>query len=222
MENSNGPPWPGCSSLNRHSFLWTNPFQRLTQQTRRNARLLLKEAIRDRATTVIHITHDLDDTWALANKLAVFKDGLLIQQGAVHDVFNRPKNRFIAEFVGTGFYHGTVVDGKNGRSNVDVGGTVLQSLDKADNGDEVDVAIRHEDIRVTRDNPALVNGFNVVNATLKNIVPEGSSSLLDLRIDNNIAMHALLTHHTMEELDLRRGDHLYALIRKRARKNSST
>ena len=194
-------------------LLMDEPFSALDQQTRRRARLLLKAAIRDHATTVIHITHDLDDAWALANKLAVFKDGRLLQMGALQEVFNRPKNRFVAEFVGTGFYRGTVVTGKNGNANIDLGGIVLESLDQAHNGDAVNVAIRHEDIRVTRNKPAHANGDNVVNAAIQDIVPEGSSSLLDLQVDN-IAIQALLPHHAMRRLDLHRGDHLYALIRK--------
>ncbi|BBO85684.1 ABC transporter ATPase [Desulfosarcina ovata subsp. sediminis] len=194
-------------------LLMDEPFSALDQQTRRRARLLLKEAIRDQTTTVIHITHDLDDAWALANKLAVFKDGRLLQLGALHEVFNRPNSRFVAEFVGTGFYRGTVVSRENGSVDIDLGGTCLQSFDQADQGVPVDVAIRHEDIRVSRNKPAHANGFNVVKATLKNIVPEGSSSLLDLQADA-IAMHALIPHRAMHRLNLHRGDDVYAWIRK--------
>ena len=57
------------------------------------------------------------------------------------------------------------------------------------------------------------SAFNVLKATLKNIVPEGSSFLLNLRVES-IDMNALLTHNAMNRLDARRGDNLYALIRK--------
>jgi molybdopterin-binding protein len=75
------------------------------------------------------------------------------------------------------------------------------------------VAIRHEDIRVTREKPTAPNGFNVLKATLASIVPEGSSSLLDLQVDK-ISMNAVITHDAMNRLEAHRGDHLYALIRK--------
>lgn len=194
-------------------LLMDEPFSALDPQTRRRARLLLKEAIGERATTVIHITHDLDDAWALANKLAVFKDGRLLQIGAMDTVFSRPKNRFIAEFIGTGFFSGTVVSRENGCVKIDVEGTCFQSLDRADKGEPVDVAIRCEDVRVSRKKPSVANGFNILNVTLKNIIPEGSSSLLDLGVDN-LQMNALLTQNAMRRLDARRGDNLYALIRK--------
>jgi molybdate transport system ATP-binding protein len=194
-------------------LLMDEPFSALDPQTRRRARLLLKEAIGERKTTVIHITHDLDDAWALANKLAVFRDGRLLQLGALDAVFSRPKNRFVAEFVGTGFFSGTVVSRNNGCIHIDVKGTCLQSLDRADDGDAVDVAIRCEDIRVSRRKPLVSNGFNVLNATLENVIPEGSSSLLDLRVET-IGMNALITQNAMRRLDARRGDNLYALIRK--------
>lgn len=194
-------------------LLMDEPFSALDPRTRRRARLLLKEAIGERKTTVVHITHDLDDAWALADKLAVFKDGRLLQLGPLETVFGRPKDRFVAEFVGTGFFRGTVVSSDNGSIHIDVGGTRLQSLDPADKGDRVDVAIRYEDIRVARDKPAAPNGFNVLKATLDGIVPEGSSSLLDLRV-GKISMNAVITHNAMKRLDARRGDNLYALIRK--------
>jgi molybdate transport system ATP-binding protein len=194
-------------------LLMDEPFSALDPQTRRRARLLLREAIGERNTTVIHITHDLDDAWALANKLAVFKDGCLLQMGTLDTVFSRPKDRFVAEFVGTGFFSGTVVSCNNRCVNIDVEGTCFQSLDRAEKGDAVDVAIRCEDVCVFRRKPSVANGCNILNATLKNIIPEGSSSLLDLRVDN-IEMNALLTQNAMRRLDARRGDNLYASIRK--------
>jgi len=194
-------------------LLMDEPFSALDQQTRRQARRLLKKAVAERGTTVIHITHDLDDAWALADKLAVFKDGRALQFGPLNTVFSRPRSRFVAEFVGAEFFSGTVVGARNNTSEIDLGGLRLTSLDPAEKGAKVNVAIRHEDIRVTGDKPACRNGFNVVAATLEDVVPEGSASLLDLRA-RDIAFNALLTHNAMDRLNADKGDNLYALIKK--------
>ena len=112
-------------------LLMDEPFSALDRQTRRRARILLKEAVRERATTVIHITHDLDDAWAFADKLAVFRKGRLLQFGPMRSVFNRPQSRFVAEFVGAGFFSGTVVSRQNGCSRIDFGDMSLSSRDRA-------------------------------------------------------------------------------------------
>ena len=194
-------------------LLMDEPFSALDQQTRRRARRLLKDAVRERATTVIHITHDLDDAWAFADKLAVFRKGRLLQFGSMQSVFSRPRSRFIAEFVGAGFFSGTVVSSKNGASRIDLGAVSLTSSDTVESGKTVDVAIRYEDIRVTRSKPAHPNGDNVLAATLEHVVPEGLSSLLDLQV-NDLTMNALLTNNAVHRLNARRGDPLYALIKK--------
>jgi molybdate transport system ATP-binding protein len=194
-------------------LLMDEPFSSLDQQTRRRARLLLKAAVRECGTTVIHITHDLDDAWAFADKLAVFKKGRLLQSGSMTSVFSRPRSRFVADFVGAGFFNGTVVSRENESSTIDLGGLRLTSLDRVDNAKTVDVAIRYEDIGVSRRRPALPNGYNVIAATLDHVVPEGASSLLDLQA-NGITLHALLSSTAMKRLNADRGDRVYALIKK--------
>jgi molybdate transport system ATP-binding protein len=194
-------------------LLMDEPFSALDQQTRRRARILLKEAVRERATTVIHITHDLDDAWAFADKLAVFRKGRLLQFGSINSVFSHPQSRFIAEFVGAGFFSGTVVANEDGLSKIDLGGICLTSLDQAERGKNVDVAIRYEAISVTKRKPEHNNGFNVLEATLEHVTPEGLSSLLDLRI-KEITINALLTNSAINRLNVRRGDNLYAMIKK--------
>jgi len=194
-------------------LLMDEPFSALDQQTRRRARIMLKEAVRERSTTVIHITHDLDDAWALADKLAVFRQGRLLQFGPMKSVFCRPRSKFVAEFVGAEFFSGTVVSCEGSTSKIDVGGICLTSLDRAEKGERVDVAIRYEDISVTTKRPSDNNGFNVVKGTLKHVIPEGPASILDMRA-NGIEINALMSNRAIDSLDLRRGGNLYALIKK--------
>jgi molybdate transport system ATP-binding protein len=84
-------------------LLMDEPLSALDPQTRRNTRVLLKQAIAARSTTVIHITHDMKDMWTMANKVAIFHNGGLVQIGFLTDVFKHPRTDFVAEFVGESF-----------------------------------------------------------------------------------------------------------------------
>ena len=195
-------------------LLMDEPFSALDQQTRRRARLLLKEAVRERGTTVIHITHDLDDVWAFADKVAVFRDGDLIQFGARAEVFNRPRNGFIADFVGATFYTAVAGPAADGGCKVDLGGMSLETNDRAGGGSDVKVAIRPEVVNVVSERPENANGCNVVEARLQQVMPEGPARLLEL-CANGAVLNVLLTQNAFQRLGAGLGDKVYALIHKK-------
>jgi molybdate transport system ATP-binding protein len=194
-------------------LLMDEPFSALDRQTRREARILLKKAVRERGTTVVHITHDLDDAWAFADKLAVFKGGRMQQFGSMQDVLTRPRSRFIADFVGADLLRGIVVSDAKEGAQIDIGGICLASLDAAVLGAEVDVAIRHEAITLQKAPPVSSNGFNVVPAVLDHVMPEGPAFLVDMHV-NGTGLQALVSSDTLQRLQTREGDSLYALIPK--------
>lgn len=193
-------------------LLMDEPFSALDPQTRRQARFLLKKAIQERGTTVIHITHDLDDAWVFASKLAIFRRGRMLQFGPLEEVFNRPRSSFIAEFVGANLFRGTVTANGSGPCKVDTGGFCLRSSDRAEDGAEVQVAVRHEEIDVCKERPAKGCPDNIVQATLSHILSEGKACLLSLAVDGS-QMDVLLTRDAVRQLNAIPGDSVYAVIR---------
>ncbi|MCK9274400.1 MAG: ATP-binding cassette domain-containing protein [Syntrophales bacterium] len=131
-------------------LLMDEPFSALDPQTGRETRQLLKRVISKSDITVIHISHDLNDAWALANKTAVLREGALLQFGKVDEIFNRPRSAFIANFVGATILHGTAEKNGNGLTSVNIDGVKLASIDSAINGSDVTVAIRPENIIVLK------------------------------------------------------------------------
>lgn len=197
--------------VNPRLLLMDEPFSALDQQTRKQARHILKTALKERGTTVIHITHDLDDAWALANKIAVMKDGKLIQFGTLKDVFQQPATPFIAEFVGANFFDGHVIHSSNGSSIVDVNGTRLTCRGAAPAGQKVKVAIRPENVMVVKTPPLQNAAANILKTTLTEITSEGNSCLLHLK-SREIFIKVLVTPSALEMNSLQTGDSLYALI----------
>lgn len=193
-------------------LLMDEPFSALDPQTRKEARRLLRRAIQERGTTVIHITHDLDDAWALANRVAVFREGKLLQFGSLEEVFNRPVSEFIADFVGANILDGRVTKRSDGLSTVSVNGFHLLSLDEARVGSNVKVSIRPENIVVVKDALDRDPGQNLLETTLKEIVNEGNTCLLHLQ-SKETRINVLVANNALERLALKEGDLVYALIR---------
>ena len=193
-------------------LLMDEPLSALDPKTRRETRTLLKHAIQERGTTVIHITHDMKDVWALANKVAVFREGSMLQFGDVDEVFRRPKSEFIADFVGATILNGQVLEHNDGVSVVNVDGFDLVSLDPAQPGTQVKIALRPEDIIVTKTFPRQISAQNILEAKLDEIVREGNTCVLKL-VSHQICLDVLVANNAVDRLDLQHGDAVYAVIK---------
>ncbi|WP_457612997.1 ABC transporter ATP-binding protein [Methanocaldococcus sp.] len=128
-------------------LLLDEPFSALDVKTKENLRNLVKKAVKEYGTTVIHITHDFEDVWSLADRVAVMKGGCILQEGSVEEIFYKPSVNFVAEFVGTNVLKGEVIGkDENGLTLIKVGDTVVKSVDMGDG--DVLISIRPEDVVV--------------------------------------------------------------------------
>ena len=82
-------------------LLMDEPLSNLDARLRLEMRTELKRIHNTFKTTIVFVTHDQWEAMALATKIAVMKDGELQQVGTPNDIYDRPANRFVAEFVGT-------------------------------------------------------------------------------------------------------------------------
>ncbi|MCD4703095.1 MAG: ATP-binding cassette domain-containing protein, partial [Methanosarcinaceae archaeon] len=125
------------------------PFSALDIKTKEKLRRLVKNVIREYRTTVLHVTHDFDDTWNMADRVIIMKDGRILQQGRPEDVFNHPSSDFVADFVGTNILQGRITAHHNGMSVVKGADFELLSHDHGEIGDSVKLSIRPEDIIIS-------------------------------------------------------------------------
>jgi len=193
-------------------LLMDEPFSALDPQTRHDTRTLLKKAIAERNTTVMHVTHDLTDAWTLASKVAVIREGLLLQFDSLEEVFTRPRTPFIAGFVGATLMEGTVVSENDGVSLVNVNGFTMRTIDTAEVGATVKLAVRPEDIIVGTEPSPNTSAQNHICATVSKIIYEGKTSLLSLYAGET-PFNVLVTNHSLERLRLTPGDTVYAMIK---------
>src|SRR5918997_2014895 len=82
-------------------FLFDEPLSNLDAQLRDEMRGEIKRLHHEIATTMIYVTHDQIEAMTLADRIVLMRDGLIEQQGAPLDLFERPATRFVAGFLGS-------------------------------------------------------------------------------------------------------------------------
>jgi multiple sugar transport system ATP-binding protein len=83
------------------AFLLDEPLSNLDPRLRVSTRTELALLHRRLGTTMVYVTHDQEEAMTLGTRVAVMRDGALEQVGPPMEIFRRPSNTFVAEFVGT-------------------------------------------------------------------------------------------------------------------------
>jgi multiple sugar transport system ATP-binding protein len=138
------------------AFLMDEPLSNLDARLRLQMRGELKHLQQKLATTTVYVTHDQAEAMTLGHRVAVMNKGKLQQFGTPLEIYNRPANRFVAEFVGSpgmNFLDG-VIDLPNRRfENQQVSITLNDSLPEGfsniDPNQPVTLGIRPEDVHVS-------------------------------------------------------------------------
>ena len=86
---------------NPRVFLFDEPLSNLDAQLRDEMRGEIKRLHQEIATTMIYVTHDQIEAMTLADRIVLMRDGVIEQQGAPLDLFERPASTFVAGFLGS-------------------------------------------------------------------------------------------------------------------------
>lgn len=138
-------------------LLLDEPLGALDLKLREQMQVELKAIQREVGITFVIVTHDQDEALTLCDRLAVFNDGRIEQVGGAHDVYERPVNRFVADFVGT--------------SNVFDGAAAHTLL-----GRDGAYAIRPERISVLTAGEAPAPGTRTAQATVAEVIYSGATT----------------------------------------------
>jgi multiple sugar transport system ATP-binding protein len=82
-------------------FLFDEPLSNLDAALRGQTRIEIAELHRDLGATTIYVTHDQVEAMTLADRVVVLRDGVIEQVGSPLELYDRPANRFVAQFIGT-------------------------------------------------------------------------------------------------------------------------
>lgn len=82
-------------------LLLDEPLGALDLKLREQMQEELKSLQRSLGITFVFVTHDQGEALSMADRVAVFNDGRIVQAGTPHEIYNRPRTRFVADFVGS-------------------------------------------------------------------------------------------------------------------------
>ncbi|MBN9309273.1 MAG: sn-glycerol-3-phosphate ABC transporter ATP-binding protein UgpC [Devosia sp.] len=130
-------------------FLFDEPLSNLDAKLRNQTRVEIKRLQRQLGATVVFVTHDQVEAMTLADKIVVLHDGEVAQIGTPLEVFERPRNQFVAGFMGApsmNFIPATVGEGASIRAGgIDIA-VPPERFDLPAAGTEVILGVRPEDV----------------------------------------------------------------------------
>lgn len=86
---------------NPHVFLMDEPLSALDAKLRATMRTEIKKLVSELKITTLYVTHDQVEAMSMADRIAVMKDGDMVQIGSPMEMYERPQTKFVAEFIGS-------------------------------------------------------------------------------------------------------------------------
>ena len=152
--------------------LLDEPLSNLDAKLREELRFEIKSLVRRMGITSVYVTHDQAEAMVISDRIAVMESGNVVQLGTAQEIYARPANRFVADFIGTmNFMAGEVIEVQEDSDTVHVrtefsAKLVCKTSDSAalSPGAEVYASIRPEDVEVFTESPQA--GENVFKGTI--------------------------------------------------------
>lgn len=128
-------------------LLLDEPLGALDLKMRKEMQLELKEMHKKLGITFIYVTHDQEEALTMSDTIVVMKAGEIQQVGTPIDIYNEPKNAYVANFIGeSNIYNATMV----GKLKVKFLGHTFDCVDDFKKNEKVDVVIRPEDVEMRK------------------------------------------------------------------------
>lgn len=167
-------------------ILLDEPFSSLDIDLRERLAVEMREILKANNITALLVTHDQLEAFAIADKVGVMAEGRVIQWDTPYELYHKPVNRYIADFIGHGvFVKGLIQSGS--KVQIELGNLELEQEHDGKAGDEVDVLLREDDIQHDDDSPVQAE---VLRKTFR-----GADFLYTLKLNSGDEVLALVPSH---------------------------
>jgi len=190
-------------------LLLDEPFSNMDVELREQLAREVRNILKQENNTAVLVTHDQNEAFAMADQICVMNEGSIMQQGSGYDLYHRPANRFVADFIGQGVIIPATVESPTS-VKTELGLIRGDSAIDAVPGSLVDVLIRPDDIVHDDDSP---ESAIVVEKAFR-----GADFLYFLRMDSGVEVLCLAPSHHDHKINERIGirlnvDHLVTFSR---------
>lgn len=166
-------------------LLLDEPLGALDKKLREHTQFEISNIQYKTGITFIVVTHDQEEAMTLANRIAVMDKGIIRQVGTPTDIYEFPRSRFVADFIGSANQFAANVVSSNGTQTIcDVpvlGMQLIANTARPPTRSEVSVAFRPEKVMISRTKP--VSGSNVLTGVVQDLGYFGKDSLYRIKLD---------------------------------------
>lgn len=164
-------------------LLLDEPLGALDLKMRKEMQIELKAMHERLGITFIYVTHDQEEALTMSDKIVVMSDGVIQQIGTPEEIYNEPKNAFVADFIGeSNIFNGKVTD----KLQVQFCDHTFTCVDDFHIGTKVDVVVRPEDIVMKP------KGEGMMDVVVGSVVFKGVHyEITVLSGDNEIVIHSI-------------------------------
>ncbi len=169
-------------------LLLDEPLGALDKKLRERMQVELKRLQREIGITTIYVTHDQEEALTMSDRIAVMRSGRIEQIGSPLEIYERPQNAFVADFIGTtNLLHGRLIHHDGRLAIVECRGAKLRVAGDAPAGaPEVVIALRPEKVQLDAAEPL----DNALSASVTQLVYMGDTIMYSLRTDEGIELQA--------------------------------
>jgi len=195
-------------------LLLDEPFAELDQPTREELRHNLYKIIRRENQTTLHVTHDRNEALVISDSVALMNKGKIIQRGRTEDVFNKPINEFVANFLGVEtILYGKIISKRDGLCIVNINNQKLEVVSDLEKGENVIACIRPENVTLFKYSlkTPLSSARNSFVATIKDISSYGL--VYRVVMDCGFNLTSFITKQSLNRLNLKIGEKTIANIK---------
>ena len=171
-------------------ILFDEPLSNLDARLRLTMRDELKTLVKSTGVTAIYVTHDQKEALSMADRVAVMKDGEIIQLDSPEAVYSQPATHFVADFLGEANLLDGIVSTLDDSNNIAVatqfGEIVMNIVGKHPPGSSVTCCVRPEHVHIQRAGVATQrDGDNVLPAKIVNNIYLGDVRQYVCRLDES-------------------------------------
>ena len=177
-------------------LLLDEPLGPLDLKLREEMIVELKRIQREVGTTFIYVTHDQGEALTMSDRIAVMKKGKILQIGTPVEIYERPKSKFVADFIGrSNIFEGIYADGMVNVENL--GKIVVNPETHIHNGISIMVCIKPEKITIGR---TLKGLDNIFNAEIKEAYYQGLNTTYKVLLKNQSLITVIKPNIRVNEL----------------------
>jgi iron(III) transport system ATP-binding protein len=152
-------------------LLFDEPLSNLDAKLRRQVREDIREIQQKLGVTTIYVTHDQEEALAISDKVIVMNKAVIAQEGSPKDLYNFPKNKFVANFIGdANDVTAEIINKQSNTYDLKLAEMNVKIEINKDLNDKVSLALRPEKIKINR-----TNNENCIHASIKSASFVGSS-----------------------------------------------